>query len=133
MRPALERPLPWFIFLPALVSMRIFRVGLTFGALLMGKDPVGPSTVVRFLQTRRRKLRALKYNGLRSIRTRNANKNSDGKNKGYLTHIYKLICRLACSTAVIPEDGIKMIVKKTKNDKSKVNSSSYLLKYKKKF
>lgn len=107
--------------------MRIFRVGLTFGALLMGKDPVGPSTVVRFLQTRRRKLRALKYNGLRSIRTRNANKTSDGKNKGYLTNIYKLICGLACSTAAIPEDGIKMIVKKSKKNKSEVIfSSSYL-------
>lgn len=86
----------------------------------MGKDPVGPSTVVRFLQTRRRKLRALKYNGLRSIRTRNADKNSDGKIKGYLTNIFKLISRLACSTAAIPEDGIKMIVKKSKKNKSEV-------------
>lgn len=118
LRPALERPLPWFIFLPALVAMRIFRVGLTFGALLLGKDPVSPSKVVRFLQTRRRKLRALKYNGLRSIRTRNAD--SDGKNKGLLTNIYKLISGLACSTAAIPEDGIKMIVKKSKKNKSEV-------------
>lgn len=120
LRPALERPLPWFIFLPALVSLRIFRVGLTIGALLMGKDPVGPSTVVRFLQTRRRKLRALKYNGLRSIRTRNVDKNTDGNKQGFVTNIYKLICGLACSTDAIPEDGIQMIVGKSKKNKSEV-------------
>lgn len=99
--------------------MRVFRVGLTIGAFLLGKDPVGPSTVVRFLQTRRRKLRALKYNGLRSIRTRNAEK-SDGKIRGILTKIYNLISGLACSTAAIPEDGIKMVVKKSKKNKSEV-------------
>ncbi|XP_055531820.1 uncharacterized protein LOC129722417 isoform X2 [Wyeomyia smithii] len=63
--PPLVRPLPWLLFLPALIALRLIRVALSFLALMLGKPPVYPATVVGFLQNRRRKLRALKYHGQR--------------------------------------------------------------------
>uniref|UniRef100_A0A1Q3EVR7 Proteinral transcription factor iif subunit 1 n=2 Tax=Culex tarsalis TaxID=7177 RepID=A0A1Q3EVR7_CULTA len=61
--PPLIRPLPWMLFLPALVVMRMVRVGLSLLALLVGRPPVTPASVVHFVQNKRRKLRALKYRG----------------------------------------------------------------------
>lgn len=63
--PPLIRPLPWLLFLPALIALRLVRVVLSFLALMLGKPPVYPVTVVSFLQNKRRKLRALKYRGQR--------------------------------------------------------------------
>lgn len=61
--PPLIRPLPWLLFLPALVIMRMVRVGLSLLALLVGRPPVTPASMVHFVQIKRRKLRALKYRG----------------------------------------------------------------------
>ncbi|XP_038120460.1 transcriptional regulator ATRX homolog [Culex quinquefasciatus] len=61
--PPLIRPLPWMLFLPALVVMRMVRVGLSLLALMVGRPPVTPASVVHFVQNKRRKLRALKYRG----------------------------------------------------------------------
>ncbi|XP_050074481.1 uncharacterized protein LOC126562105 isoform X2 [Anopheles maculipalpis] len=64
-RPPLIRPLPWLLFLPALITLRMVRSVLSMGARVVGKGPVLPSSVVGFLQNKRRKLRALKYRGQR--------------------------------------------------------------------
>ncbi|XP_065086231.1 heat shock protein DDB_G0288861 [Ochlerotatus camptorhynchus] len=74
--PPLVRPLPWIFFLPALIALRLLRYSLSFVALLIGKQPVCPITMVSFLQNRRRKLRALKYRGLKLQRMQRAEKES---------------------------------------------------------
>lgn len=63
--PPLIRPLPWLLFLPALIALRLIRATLSFLALMLGQPPVDPVTMVGFLQNKRRKLRALKYHGQR--------------------------------------------------------------------
>lgn len=61
------RPLPWWIFIPALIYFRILRSVLTLFTWFLGMDPVRPMTVVYFIQTRRRKLRAIKLQGLKAM------------------------------------------------------------------
>uniref|UniRef100_A0A336LR23 CSON001688 protein n=1 Tax=Culicoides sonorensis TaxID=179676 RepID=A0A336LR23_CULSO len=68
--PPLTRPLPWVLFIPMLITLRMVRTGVSFLALMCGKNPVTPSVMVSFIQSRRRKLRAIKYSGLRAIRIR---------------------------------------------------------------
>ncbi|XP_058126347.1 uncharacterized protein LOC131283118 [Anopheles ziemanni] len=63
--PPLIRPLPWLLFLPALIVLRLIRTVLSMGARAIGRGPVLPATMVGFLQNKRRKLRALKYRGQR--------------------------------------------------------------------
>ncbi|XP_058461921.1 uncharacterized protein LOC131436937 isoform X2 [Malaya genurostris] len=73
--PPLIRPLPWLLFLPALIALRLIRMSLSFLALMLGKPPIYPATVVYFLQNKRRKLRALKYRGQRLNRISRAESN----------------------------------------------------------
>ncbi|XP_055620517.1 uncharacterized protein LOC129764908 [Toxorhynchites rutilus septentrionalis] len=77
--PPLVRPLPWILFLPALIALRLVRVALSLLALMVGRQPVYPSTVVTFLQTRRRKLRALKYRGQKLDRISSIERQVEGK------------------------------------------------------
>lgn len=48
----LVRPLPWILFLPGLVILRIIRSGLNLGAFILGYPQIQPSVMVRntFLQ-----------------------------------------------------------------------------------
>ncbi|XP_033207579.1 uncharacterized protein LOC117167076 isoform X3 [Belonocnema kinseyi] len=66
----LVRPLPWILFFPALIMLRILKVGVNIGAFLIGYPPIQPSEVVKFVQKRRRQLRTIKNNGLKSMRAR---------------------------------------------------------------
>lgn len=75
--PPLIRPLPWMLFLPALVVMRMVRVGLSLLALMVGRPPVTPASVVHFVQNKRRKLRALKYRGQKLGRISRAEAKAD--------------------------------------------------------
>ncbi|XP_058066480.1 uncharacterized protein DDB_G0271670 isoform X2 [Anopheles bellator] len=68
--PPLVRPLPWLLFLPALILLRMIRTTLSVATLAIGRGPVLPSAMVGFLQNKRRKLRALKYRGQRLQRIR---------------------------------------------------------------
>ncbi|XP_035904581.1 SUN domain-containing protein 2 isoform X4 [Anopheles stephensi] len=78
-RPPLIRPLPWLLFLPALIALRMVRSALSMGARVVGRGPVLPSSVVGFLQNKRRKLRALKYRGQRLQRIAQIEQNADPK------------------------------------------------------
>ncbi|XP_043288191.1 uncharacterized protein Jabba isoform X3 [Venturia canescens] len=64
----LVRPLPWIFFLVVLINLRIFRMGLNIGSLILGYPRIEPAEMVRFLQKIRRRLRAIKSNGLKNIR-----------------------------------------------------------------
>lgn len=63
--PPLVRPMPWILFLPALLALRLLRCALSVIALLFGNPPVEPIAIVCFLQTKRRKLRAIRTRGLK--------------------------------------------------------------------
>ncbi|XP_035904579.1 SUN domain-containing protein 2 isoform X2 [Anopheles stephensi] len=86
-RPPLIRPLPWLLFLPALIALRMVRSALSMGARVVGRGPVLPSSVVGFLQNKRRKLRALKYRGQRLQRIAQIEQNADPKQVSWLQRI----------------------------------------------
>lgn len=66
----LERPLPWVPFLLLIILLRLARIWLSVGALMIGNGPVSPRDTIYFIQTRRRKLRAIRLHGLRVMRDR---------------------------------------------------------------
>lgn len=70
LRVKLVRPFNWLIFLMLIVALRLIRVTLSIGALLIGNRPVTAHDMVYFLQTRRRKLRAIRLDGLKQIQRR---------------------------------------------------------------
>ncbi|EAT41475.1 AAEL006890-PA [Aedes aegypti] len=109
--PPLIRPLPWIMFLPALIALRLIRASLSLVALMIGKQPVYPENMVAFLQSRRRKLRALKYRGQKIQRMRRAEKESEGKPealvaKSWLEKITLPLRYMICLRAVRPGSSI---------------------------
>lgn len=61
------RPLPWLLFLPLLLCMRIFKMYCDLFAYLGRRDPPTASEVVCTIQKFRRRLRAIKYGGLKNF------------------------------------------------------------------
>lgn len=82
-RSHLVRPLPWVLFLPLLVCLRLVKLTADLVTSLIGKEPLRPSQVVRFLRVRRRRLRAVKYQGFRKFqiwqKTELDNRQAEGK------------------------------------------------------
>lgn len=76
----LRRPLPWLLFLPTVLMLRLFRVGLSFVSILRGNEPVGPIEMVHYLQNIRRNLRAVRFDGLREIRVHQQHRAVDTMN-----------------------------------------------------
>lgn len=110
--PPLIRPLPWIMFLPALIALRLIRASLSLVALMIGKQPVYPENMVAFLQSRRRKLRALKYRGQKIQRMRRAEKESEGKPealvaKSWLEKITLPLRYMICLRAVRPGSSVQ--------------------------
>ncbi|XP_053996478.1 uncharacterized protein LOC128886008 isoform X2 [Hylaeus anthracinus] len=70
----LVRPLPWILFLPGLVILRIVRVALNAGAFVLRYPRIEPSGMVKFLQKSRRRLRALNIKAIKSARRKMGNK-----------------------------------------------------------
>ncbi|XP_068976974.1 paternally-expressed gene 3 protein isoform X1 [Bombus flavifrons] len=64
----LIRPLPWLIFLPGLLILRIIRCTINVGAYIFGYPQVQPITMVKFSQRIRRRLRALNLKIAKSMR-----------------------------------------------------------------
>ncbi|XP_028177567.1 serine/threonine-protein kinase pakF isoform X2 [Ostrinia furnacalis] len=71
-QPELVRPLPWVFFLILLVTLRITRESISLVNLVMGKPPLRSADVVTYIQSKRRYLRTLKYQGGRLSRARAA-------------------------------------------------------------
>ncbi|XP_075981384.1 jabba [Anticarsia gemmatalis] len=69
-QPELVRPLPWVFFLAMLVTLRITRECISLLNLVMGKPPLRSADVVMYIQSKRRYLRTLKYQGNRLMRAR---------------------------------------------------------------
>lgn len=53
-----------------LIFLRCLRAGVNICAVLIGVETVKPAGVVKFIQARRRRVRALKFMGLRRMRQR---------------------------------------------------------------
>lgn len=93
------RPLPWLLFLPALVALRCSRTFVSLLALMVGYPSVDPADVVSFLQKLRREVRAVKYQGQRNIRHRRQNTTlaymmNNGKSNGEGGVVQELLASL---------------------------------------
>ncbi|XP_063976704.1 uncharacterized protein Jabba isoform X3 [Diachasmimorpha longicaudata] len=64
----LVRPLPWVLFLPGLILLRLFRLEWNVGALVFGYPTIEPSDIVKYVQKTRRRLRSIKANGIKTQR-----------------------------------------------------------------
>nr|XP_040241174.2 nucleolar protein dao-5 [Anopheles coluzzii] len=95
--PPLIRPLPWLLFLPALIVLRMVRSTLSLGARFIGRGPVLPSSMVGFLQNKRRKLRALKYRGQRLQRIAKVEQEADPKQVTWLQRIILPLRMVICT------------------------------------
>ncbi|XP_046970085.1 uncharacterized protein LOC124537315 [Vanessa cardui] len=69
-QPELIRPLPWVFFLSLLLFLRITRECISLINLAFGKPPLRSADVVTYIQSKRRYLRTLKYQGNRMMRAR---------------------------------------------------------------
>lgn len=107
--PPLIRPLNWFLFIPALIVMRLFRAGASFVLLMFGYDALAPITMVQILQKQRRVLRAIRYQGLKTIRSRNAENQKSGKNS-LLSIVVSSVSGIFCSGGNL-EEPVKIVVK----------------------
>lgn len=71
-QPELVRPLPWVFFLAMIVWLRVTRETISLLNLVMGKPPLRSADVVMYIQSKRRYLRTLKYQGNRMMRARSS-------------------------------------------------------------
>lgn len=90
----LVRPLPWVLFLPMLLIMRVVRASLNLAAVFVGMDNVKPTTIVRYLQIRRRRIRALKFQGLRRMLHRKPEKHDEPTtwSRNFLATVSRAFC-----------------------------------------
>ncbi|XP_045502295.1 uncharacterized protein LOC123699393 [Colias croceus] len=72
-QPQLIRPLPWVFFLMLLILLRVTRESISLINLAFGKPPFRSADMVSFIQSKRRYLRTLKYQGTRMMRARSEN------------------------------------------------------------
>ncbi|XP_016958647.1 uncharacterized protein LOC108030317 isoform X2 [Drosophila biarmipes] len=104
----LERPLPWAPFLMLIILLRITRIWLSVGALMIGNGPISPSDMVYFIQTRRRKLRAIRVHGLRVMRHRQQEV-SYGSGKGLSQKLTQWFSRAMCRPGVQQESSSRRV------------------------
>ncbi|KAH8397232.1 hypothetical protein KR215_010930 [Drosophila sulfurigaster] len=95
----LERPLPWVPFLLLIVVLRLTRIWLSVGALMIGNGPVSPSDMIYFIQTRRRKLRAIRVHGLKVMRHRQQEASSLS-GKSFTQQLSQWLSRAICRPGV---------------------------------
>ncbi|SPP73513.1 flocculation protein FLO11 isoform X1 [Drosophila guanche] len=95
----LQRPLPWGPFLLLIIMLRLTRMWLSVGALMIGNSPISPSDMVYFIQTRRRKLRAIRVHGLKVMRQRQQEV-SYGSGKGLTQKLTQWFSRAMCRPGV---------------------------------
>ncbi|XP_025990099.1 uncharacterized protein LOC105202133 isoform X2 [Solenopsis invicta] len=62
-KPCLVRPLPWLLFLPSLVMLRVIKVTMNVGAFILGYSQITSSGMIRFVQISRRYLNAAMNKG----------------------------------------------------------------------
>ncbi|XP_052841389.1 uncharacterized protein LOC128255726 isoform X1 [Drosophila gunungcola] len=104
----LERPLPWGPFLLLIILLRLTRIWLSLGALMTGNGPISPSDMVYFIQTRRRKLRAIRAHGQKVIRHRQQEV-SYGSGKGLTQKLTQWFSRAMCRPGVQQDNSTRRV------------------------
>ncbi|KMY94936.1 uncharacterized protein Dsimw501_GD25361, isoform G [Drosophila simulans] len=104
----LERPLPWAPFLMLIVLLRLTRIWLSVGALMIGNGPISPTDMVYFIQTRRRKLRAIRVHGLKVMRRRQQEV-SYGSGKGMTQKLNQWFSRAMCRPGVQQDSSSRRV------------------------
>ncbi|XP_052743914.1 uncharacterized protein LOC112058013 [Bicyclus anynana] len=87
-QPELIRPLPWLLFFPLLILLRLSRESISLVNLALGKPPLRSADVVTYIQGKRRYLRTLKYQGNRMMRARTDP--NRGVRESWYTHLQTL-------------------------------------------
>ncbi|KAM7341979.1 jabba isoform 2-T4 [Cochliomyia hominivorax] len=108
----LERPLPWIFFLTFIVLLRVLRIWLSVASYIVGAQPVTPYTMVYYIQTKRRRLRAIKVQGLKAIRNRETESTlmySSNKNMSFMGKLRKLFSSAICKPGQQREVPTRMI------------------------
>ncbi|XP_055919797.1 uncharacterized protein LOC129951585 isoform X2 [Eupeodes corollae] len=104
----LKRPLPWIPFIALILVLRLIRIGLSIGGLLIGNAPLVPSDVVYFIQTRRRKLRAIRIAGMKEI-GKNEEIQQNKQRGGLVSKITSIMSMAICRPKLV-EDTHKILV-----------------------
>lgn len=133
-KPAgLIRPLPWLLFLPALILIRIVRSTVSFLSQMLGSESIEPAELVAYLQMGRRKLRALKYQGLRLQRIRTEEKllkNGGGINNRNCNGIQTILSSFARAVSCQTPDVFEQLLELLAHQKQTKCSVRFLNKWK---
>ncbi|TMW44341.1 hypothetical protein DOY81_010578, partial [Sarcophaga bullata] len=105
----LERPLPWIPFLALLILMRMTRFWCSVVSFATRLHPVRPQEMVYFFQNRRRTLRVVRINGLKTIRNREhqpslvcRHETVRNIDEGFLRRLRSLLSGAACRPCQMP-------------------------------
>lgn len=106
----LIRPLPWVLFLPLLILLRIVRACVNAAAMLVGGEGIKPTTIVRWAQTRRRRVRAIKFRGLRRMLHRPPRHNmADDTTSTWRNRLFDTIKQAVCIGYKHNDTSVEMV------------------------
>ncbi|XP_011256743.2 transcription initiation factor TFIID subunit 11 isoform X1 [Camponotus floridanus] len=95
-KSGLVRPLPWILFLPSLIILRILRMTVNAGALLIGYSQVTPSGLVKFLQISRKRLNDVKKSGMKEKQNKDERSSMNEARKALIKSIRLTLSSLSC-------------------------------------
>lgn len=118
----LERPLPWAPFLMLIIMLRLARIWLSLGALMIGNGPVSPTDMIAFIRTRRRKLRAIRMHGLRVMRHRHQ-ETSNKTDRSLVQQLSQWLSHAICRPGVQRENNGRLLNSKEQQQSPSVEKS----------
>ncbi|XP_077269954.1 uncharacterized protein LOC143901459 isoform X2 [Temnothorax americanus] len=102
-KPELVRPLPWLLFLPSLVLLRVIRATLNIGGYILGYPEITPSRMVKFVQICRRYLNKGMNKGTKErYETKDKRSSINEAKKALIKSIRLTLSSLSCLDASKP-------------------------------
>ncbi|XP_071555966.1 uncharacterized protein [Temnothorax nylanderi] len=102
-KPELVRPLPWLLFLPSLVLLRVIRATLNIGGYILGYPKITPSGMVKFVQICRRYLNKGMNKGTKErYETKDKRSSINEAKKALIKSIRLTLSSLSCLDASKP-------------------------------
>ncbi|XP_024877770.1 uncharacterized protein LOC112458394 isoform X1 [Temnothorax curvispinosus] len=102
-KPELVRPLPWLLFLPSLVLLRVIRATLNIGGYILGYPEITPSGMVKFVQICRRYLNKGMNKGTKErYETKDKRSSINEAKKALIKSIRLTLSSLSCLDASKP-------------------------------
>lgn len=114
-QPELVRPLPWIFFFTLLLILRVGRESISIINLFCGKPPLRSADVVMYIQSKRRYIRALKYQGNRNMRARSQHCDL---NRTWMESILAMLERTTCFRASARSYGNNNTTNLSNNEES---------------